>query len=57
MLKCIVVSTPDAKFSALALKEDFKDSLRKVSELGYDAVELAVRDPKMISQSYCSNII
>lgn len=49
MKKCIVVSTPDAKFSALAFKEDFNDSIRKVAELGFDAVELAVRNPKDIN--------
>ena len=48
MLKCIVISTPGAKFVALAVKEEFKDSLRKVAELGYDAVELAIRDPRLI---------
>jgi sugar phosphate isomerase/epimerase len=48
MKKCIVVSTPGAKFSALALKEDFKHSLRRVAELGYDAVELHIRDPRGI---------
>ncbi len=51
MLKCIVVSTPGAKFSALALKDDFKDSLKKVADLGYDAVELAVRNPKLLDIS------
>ena len=45
MKKCIVVSSPGAKFAALAMKENFKDSLRKVAELGYDAVELHIRDP------------
>ncbi|MFW6381809.1 MAG: 5-keto-L-gluconate epimerase [Bacillota bacterium] len=49
MQKCIVVSTPDAEFSALAFKEDFQDSIKKVADLGYDAVELAVRDPKSIN--------
>jgi sugar phosphate isomerase/epimerase len=48
MKKCIVISTPGAKFSALAIKEDFKESIKKVAELGYDAVELAIRDPQMI---------
>jgi len=48
MQKCIVISTPGAKFSALAMKEDFKKSIKKVADLGYDAVELAVRDPRMI---------
>jgi sugar phosphate isomerase/epimerase len=48
MNKCIVISTPGAQFSALAMKEDFKESIKKVAVLGYDAVELAVRDPRMI---------
>ncbi len=48
MQKCIVVSTPGAKFSALALKADFRESLKKVADLGYDAVELAVRNPKIL---------
>lgn len=43
--KCIVVSTPGAKFSALAFKEDFKESISKVAGLGFDAVELAIRNP------------
>lgn len=57
MLKCIVVSTPDAEFSALAFKEDFKESIRKVSNLGFDAVELAVRDPKMVDHSEIKNTL
>ncbi len=48
MKKSIVVSTPEAKFSALAYKEDFPDSIRKVAELGFDGVELAIRDPKKV---------
>jgi sugar phosphate isomerase/epimerase len=48
MKKCIVISTPGAQFSALAIKEDFKESIKKVADLGFDAVELAVRDPRMI---------
>lgn len=48
MKKSIVVSTPEAKFSALAYKEDFRDSIRKVAELGFDGVELAIRDSKKV---------
>ncbi|MFQ6067466.1 MAG: 5-keto-L-gluconate epimerase [bacterium] len=48
MKKSIVVSTPEAKFSALAYKEDFRDSIRKVAELGFDGVELAIRDPRKV---------
>jgi sugar phosphate isomerase/epimerase len=49
MQKCIVISTPGAKFSALAMKEDFRESIKKVAALGYDAVELAIRDPGTVA--------
>ncbi len=48
MQKSIVVSTPEAEFSALAFKEDFKESIKKVAKFGFDAVELAVRNPENI---------
>jgi sugar phosphate isomerase/epimerase len=48
MKKSIVVSTPGATFSALAMKEEFKDSLRKLACLGCDAVELSIKDPALI---------
>jgi len=46
MKKSIVVSTQPTKFSALAFKEDFKESIKKVADLGFDGAELAVRNPK-----------
>jgi sugar phosphate isomerase/epimerase len=46
MKKSIVVSTQPTKFSALAFKEDFEKSIEKVADLGFDGVELAVRNPK-----------
>ncbi len=46
MKKSIVVSTQQTKFSALAFKEDFERSVKKVADLGFDGVELAVRDPR-----------
>jgi sugar phosphate isomerase/epimerase len=48
MKKSIVISTPEAKFSALAYKEDFRNSIKKVAELGFDGVELAIRDPRKV---------
>ncbi|NPV54176.1 MAG: sugar phosphate isomerase/epimerase [Firmicutes bacterium] len=45
MKTAIAVSTPDARFSALALKDGFERSVAKVTELGFDGVELAIRDP------------
>ncbi|MDQ0285978.1 sugar phosphate isomerase/epimerase [Desulfofundulus luciae] len=47
MKKCIVVSGP-TRFAALAFKDGFTASIRKVAQLGYDAVELAIRDPRAI---------
>ncbi|MFH1537577.1 MAG: TIM barrel protein, partial [bacterium] len=41
----IAVSTPDAEFSALALKGNFRDNFRLVRSLGFDGVEISVRDP------------
>ena len=46
--KSIVVSTSSTKFSALAFKEDLKDSIKKVADLGFDGAELAVRNPKNV---------
>jgi len=46
MKKSIVVSTSSTKFSALAFKENLKESIKKVADLGFDGAELAVRNPK-----------
>jgi len=46
MKKGIVVSTSSTKFSALAFKENLKESIKKVANLGFDGAELAVRNPK-----------
>jgi len=48
MKKSIVVSTQQTKFSALAFKEDLEKNIKKISLLGFDGVELAVRDPKYL---------
>ena len=48
LLKCIAVSTPGARFPALAVRENLRDGIRMAAEMGYDAVELHIRDPKEI---------
>ena len=48
MLKSIVISTSNTKFSALSFKEYYIDNIARISDMGFDAVELAVRDPKEI---------
>ncbi|MFB3904630.1 MAG: 5-keto-L-gluconate epimerase [Acidobacteriota bacterium] len=44
----LVVSTQPASFSALAFKERLPESLSAIKRLGYDGVELAIRDPQLI---------
>lgn len=44
----IVLSTQPASFSALAYKGHWEQNLAKIRTFGYDGVELAVRDPKLL---------
>ena len=57
MKKSIVVSTSSTKFSALAFKEDLKDSIKKVAALGFDGAELAVRNPKNVDLKNMINLL
>ena len=42
------LSTEAAKFDAVAFKGDFKTNVARIAALGYDGVEIAVRDPKRL---------
>jgi len=44
--KSILVSASSTKFSALAFKENLKESIKKVVDLGFDDAELAIRNPQ-----------
>ena len=57
MKKSIVISTSSTKFSALAFKENLKESIKKVADLGFDGAELAVRNPKDLKVDDVINII
>ncbi len=48
MKTSIVLSVQPAKFEAVAFKSDLKTNLKAIKEMGYDGVELAIRDPKMV---------
>ena len=48
MKLAIVLSTQAAKFEAVAFKGDFETNVAKIAALGYDGVELAIRDPMLI---------
>lgn len=47
----VVISTQPAAFSALAFKGRLEENIAKISALGYDGVELAVRDPAELDVS------
>ncbi|MBI5956188.1 MAG: sugar phosphate isomerase/epimerase [Chloroflexi bacterium] len=44
----IVISTQPARFSAVLFQADLERMVARVAELGYDGVELAVRDPTLL---------
>ncbi|NIM06017.1 MAG: TIM barrel protein [Armatimonadetes bacterium] len=45
----IVVSTQPAQFEAATFKGDLAANLERISGLGYDGVELAIRDPRLVN--------
>jgi sugar phosphate isomerase/epimerase len=45
----IVLSTHAAQFQAVAFKGDFETNVAKIADYGYDGVELAIRDPKLVN--------
>ncbi|MDX9828954.1 MAG: 5-keto-L-gluconate epimerase [Anaerolineae bacterium] len=44
----IVLSTHAAQFQAVAFKGDLESNLAKIAAWGYDGVELAIRDPRLV---------
>ncbi|NOX61888.1 MAG: sugar phosphate isomerase/epimerase [Chloroflexi bacterium] len=48
MKLAIVLSTQQAKFDAVAFKGDLEANIAKIAGWGYDGVELAIRDPKLV---------
>ncbi len=48
MKLAIVLSTQVAEFEAVAFKGDFGTNVAKIAALGYDGVELAIRDPGLV---------
>jgi len=45
----IVLSTQPARFQAATFKGDLEANLRGIAALGYDGVELAIRDPNLVN--------
>lgn len=57
MKTAIVLSTQPASFEALAYKGDFERNVEKIARLGYDGVELAVRDPKLLDADHVEKVV
>jgi len=53
----IAVSTPDAVFSALALRGPFEENFKLVKSAGFDAVELAIKDPAKIDVANLESLL
>lgn len=45
----IVLSTQPAKFQAATFKGDLQTNLQRIAALGYEGVELAIRDPQLVN--------
>ena len=53
----IVLSTHTTSFDALAYSGDFARNVRRIAELGYDGVELAIRDPALLDPDAVGRIM
>ena len=45
----VVISVSKTKFGPVVFKENLTDNIKKAAKLGYDGVELAIRDPEAIN--------
>jgi sugar phosphate isomerase/epimerase len=53
----IVLSTHAAQFQAVAFKGDFEANVAKIAGWGYDGVELAIRDPKLVDADELARVV
>ncbi len=53
----IVLSTQPAQFQAVAFKGNLEKNLSHIARLGYDGVELAVRDPKLVDPDQLETLL
>ncbi len=53
----VVLSTHAASFDAVALKGDFEANVAKIAGWGYDGVELAIRDPRLVEAGELERVV
>lgn len=57
MKLALVLSTADATFDALAFKGDLIKGVMMAKNIGYDAIEIAIRDPRVIDVVQLKNLL
>ena len=57
MKYAMCLSTNPAKFDAVPFKGDFEANVKKIADMGFDGIELAVRDPKIIDQDQVLHVL
>jgi sugar phosphate isomerase/epimerase len=53
----IVLSTHTAQFQAVAFKGDFEANVARIAGWGYDGVELAIRDPRLVDADELRRVV
>lgn len=53
----IVLSTQPSSFSALAYKGDLAANIAKIGKLGFDGVELAIRNPEQLDMPFLRSVL
>ena len=53
----IVLSTQPAQFQAATFKGDLDTNLTRIASLGYDGVELAIRDPRLVNADELERLV
>lgn len=53
----IVLSTHAARFEAVAFKGGFEANIAKIAGWGYDGVELAIRDPRLVDPGALEKVV
>jgi sugar phosphate isomerase/epimerase len=53
----IVLSTHVAQFEAVAFKGDFEANVSRIASYGYNGVELAIRDPKLVDVEELDGVV
>jgi len=52
----VVLSTQPAQFQAATFQGDLKDNFSRIAALGYDGIELAIRDPKLVDLDHLAEL-